>query len=423
MTAKQPTYDDECGCGLAEGGAWPLYQALAVICQMATPIRETQSLLLAQTVGRVLAKSLFSSDPLPRFDHAAMDGYAVRRAELVGRGPWHLPIGQRVAAGQSAAPHTRGQIARIFTGAPIPAGADAVVMQEQVAISNGLVRIDDRPTHGAHIRRRGEEAATGAELLASGRRLSARDVGVAACAGVTHLEVIRPVRIALLTTGDELCRPGETATSGRIADVNTPMLTAALGRPDVMIVQAAHVLDTAENHRSALKSASKTADIILTTGGVSVGEEDHVRAAVRALGGQIHIPAVAIKPGKPVTVGRLGGAIWLGLPGNPMSACLTFMLFGLPLIASMAGATDSPERRYAVAGNEITRRPGRCELRPAMITGQDDLGRPRLSISGSIHSGRMTPLCRADGCAVVPADAERIAVGDRLEFLQFPEGL
>lgn len=415
--------DDGCGCGTAQGSAWPLERALDAARQMADPVQGTESLSPGSAVGRVLAEAIAAPWPLPRFDHSAMDGYALRRADFAGDGPWQMPIGQRVPAGQPGLTLGKGEVARIFTGAPIPEGADTVIMQEQVSVRDGIVRIDRLPAPGSNIRRCGEEVPEGSELLPAGRRLTARDIAVAACAGLHTLTVRRAVRVALLTTGDELCEPGAIPAPGRIPDVNTPMLMAALARPDVALVRQHQVPDTHAAHVDALAEACRDADLVVTTGGVSVGEEDHVRAAVAALGGRIEVPAVAIKPGKPLTFGRVGQAIWLGLPGNPMSAFVTFMLFGLPLLSGLAGSPMSAPRRQAVAGNSLTRSPGRCELRPACIDGQDDDGRLRLSIGGAIHSGRMTPIARADGCAVIPAHAERIGAGDPVDFIAFPEGL
>ncbi|WGW03639.1 molybdopterin molybdotransferase MoeA [Tropicibacter oceani] len=413
---------NDCGCGQAQGGAWTLDAALRAVAAMTAPLSQVEDVPLARAAGRVLATPVIARAPLPRFDHAAMDGYALRHADLTGPGPWSLPVDQRIAAGQAPEALAAGRAARIFTGAPLPDGADTVIMQEHAHVSDGILHLDRLPQPGTHIRRQGEETAKGAVLLEAGQRLGARHIAVAACAGAQSVTVRRPVRVVLLATGDELCDPGQTPGPGLIVDVNTPMLTAALTRADVTLLRACHVPDSRADHVQALAKAARDADLIVTTGGVSVGEEDHMRAAVLALGGQIDIPAVAIKPGKPVTLGRLGAAHWLGLPGNPMSAFVTFMLFGLPLLSALSGSALPTARRTGVLTHDIARRLGRCEIRPACIDGQDAMGRLQLTVSQGIHSGRMTPLARADGCVVLPASGEPLCQGTQIDFLQFPEG-
>lgn len=412
---------DGCGCG--GGAAWPLEMARKAATDLPRAVAEVETLSLAGALGRILAEPVITSVPLPRFDHSAMDGYAVRRADLRGEGPWQLAVSQRVAAGQAPAPLAMGTAAQVFTGAPLPSGADAVIMQEHVTTARGGIFVTTRPAPGSHIRTRGEEMAEGSAVLSPGKRLTSRDIALAASAGVATVSVARPVRVALLTTGDELRQPGESLNPGQITDVNTAMLSAAMARPDVTLSEIRHVPDTRADHLTAMAAAFETADLVITTGGVSVGEEDHVRAAFQTLGGRVEVPAINLKPGKPVAFGTCKDALWLGLPGNPMSAFVTFALFGQPILSALGGCTEPSPQRYAASANDMTRRPGRSEVRPASDDGQDELGRLRLQIGDAVHSGRMSPLANADGMAILPAEADRIAAGDLVEFISFERGI
>lgn len=407
--------DRNCGCGGPK--VLSLDEARARVA--AVPIKHLgmERLPVGRTLGRVLAEPLCAVQAVPAFDNAAMDGYAVSLDALQGAGPWRLPLTGRVPAGGSATLLNGGAV-RIFTGAPVPEGADAVIMQEQVRHTAGWIEIDRRPQTGDHIRHKGEELEPGAEVLPAGLYLTPRALAAAVSVGHATLPVRKRLRVAVVTSGDELRPAGEILSAGQITDVNGPLLAAMLERSDVDLVSHRCIQDTHAAHVAALSEATERADIVITTGGLSVGEEDHMRAAIADLGGEISIPGVAVKPGKPVSLGRVGAAHWLGLPGNPMAAFVTFALLGLPLIDRLSGAVTPSLQRLPLAA-ALTRRPGRLEARPARRDssgGQIILGEP-------VHSARMTPLIAADGLALIPADAGALDKGDLVDFLPFPDGV
>lgn len=357
----------------------------------------------------------------PAFDNAAMDGYAVATSALTGNGPWTLLVVARVPAGQDVTQAVSGATAaRIFTGAPIPAGADAVIMQEAVVRDGDVIHISHRPAPGLNIRRTGTDMAKGATLLDKGHRLGPREIAACAAAGAGVVRVRRKLRVALLVTGDEVRRAGGARKAAQIWDVNTPMLAAALAAAGVDIVDTAHGADSLSGLVRQMGDMAARADLIITTGGISVGEEDHVKPAFKALGGETLFSGVAIKPGKPVSCGRIGAAFWLGLPGNPLSAFVTWQLFGMALVRGLAGETSrTPARRHVVTSAAIRRKPGRCELRPATLAGFDAHGREIVTFEDGTHSARVGRLSLANGLMLLPADADNLPAGSLVEFQPF----
>lgn len=416
---KDMTAERDCGCGCTASGSLGLNEAMALSARLAAPVPEVEEITLSQASGRVLARAVSSAFPVPRFDNSAMDGFALSCSALEGAGPWELPLAGRVAAGASGAPVAFGNAVRIFTGAPLPNGTDTVVMQEHVVLIGDHVQINQRPAKGAHVRRRGEEMAHGAEILPIGCRMTPRAIAVAASGGVGRVTVRRRVRVALLNSGDEVRPAGATLSDAQIPDVNGPMLAALLSRPDTDLVMHRHVPDTLDAHLEALAQASNVADLVVTTGGVSAGAEDHMRAAAALLDARIDIPSVAIKPGKPVVVGQIGAALWLGLPGNPMSAYVTVALLGLRLLDALCGAPNAQRLHRVHVLNPVRHQPGRSEVRPAVL----DATGCSVTIGGPVHSGRMTPMVLADGCVLIPAAAEALSPGDMVDFLPFNQGI
>jgi molybdopterin molybdotransferase len=323
----------------------PLDEALAELLGQALPLAGSQSVSTFDADGRVLAEDLLASLNVPGHDNSSMDGYAVRLADL-GAGE-ALVVSQRIAAGSAAAPLQSGTVARIFTGAPVPPGADAIVMQEDVAVQDdGRVQIKVSPSLGQWIRRRGEDVARGAVVLQSGQRLSPAELGLAASIGFDRLPVARRVRVALLSTGDELVMPGEVAPeampAGAIYNSNRFFLRALLARLGCEVSDLGIVPDDRQATVQALAQAAQAHDLILTSGGVSVGEEDHIKPAVQALG-ELQLWQMAIKPGKPFAYGRVnhvqGFAHFIGLPGNPVSSFVTFLLLVRPFLLRLQGAS------------------------------------------------------------------------------------
>lgn len=423
MTVHTSIASPGCGCDRRDM-LQPLIsidEALARIAAHVAPAGPTEAVTLERALGRSLARPVRSRSMVPAFDNAAMDGYAIATSALTGAGPWVLRVVARVPAGQQTAASVAGPVAaRIFTGAPIPGGADAVVMQEDVVRDGEVIHLSRRPAAGLNIRRSGSEMAKGTPVLDKGRRLGPRDIAACAAAGAGSLHVRRRLRVALLVTGNEVRHAGDTRRAAQIWDVNTPMLTASLAAAGVEIVASAHGADDPSGLASQLGDMAARADLVVTTGGVSVGEEDHVKPAVAALGGEILFGGVAIKPGKPVSFGRIGDATWLGLPGNPLAAFVTWQIFGMALIRGLNGeVAQAPTRRHVVTATDLRRKPGRCELRPATIAGFDAHGREIVRFEDATHSARVGRLPLADGLVFLPADVESLPAGALVEFQLF----
>ncbi len=413
--------EDGCGCDASEvqPGLLTLDAALDECRQAVRVLRETEIVPLADAPGRHLAGSLISWTNVPPFANSAMDGYALSSDALKGPGPWLLPVTDRVAAGDAPPSLKPGHAARIFTGAPLPAGADTVIAQEEARVDAGMMRLDRAPAPGTNVRSAGEDMAAGDAVLGQGHALTRRDVALAAATGAGRLTVRRRVRIAILVSGAELKQAGEPLDPGMIRDVNGPMLNALLDRADVELLTRECVGDDPAAIADALRRLSQEADLVVTTGGVSVGDEDHLRRTVVAAGGRLRFGGVAIKPGKPISLGHIGDALWLGLPGNPVAAFVGWHLFGQTLLRGLQGASTSVERQLVSALAPITHRPGRCELRPARLAGHDGQGRQLVNCGDATHSARVRPLAEADGLVLIPAQTETLAAGDLAEFFPF----
>lgn len=422
MTFFPRTLNTGCGCDSADALATliSLDEALAHIERSVSPVSGTEEVALCAAKGRVLARPICARADMPRFDHAAMDGYALRAADLCGPGPWRLPVAGRYAAGDEVLDRLpSGAAARIFTGAPVPAGSDCVVMQEHVCQKGDHILLNHAPLPGDNIRARGEEHRKGTEILTTGTRMTARAIAAVAASGHGRIPVRRPIRVTLIVTGSEVTSPGARGLNGAdIWDVNTPMLHAALMRAGVDLIGIVAVADDRVEICQRLRDAAARSDLIVSTGGVSVGEEDHLHAALRNAGGEIAFAGVAIKPGKPVTLGKLGRALWLGLPGNPQAAFVTWTLFGEAVLAQLSGlGAPALARRNVVLAHPISRKPGRCEIRPARLSGTDGTGRDGIQCAQGGNSGQMTALAAADGLAFLPADADHLPAGALVEFL------
>jgi molybdopterin molybdotransferase len=323
----------------------PLDEALQDLLERAQPALPEESVSTFEADARVLTQDLCSPLDVPGHDNSSMDGYALRLADLPAA--HGLPVSQRIAAGSAAGALQAGSLARIFTGAPVPAGADAIAMQEDaLVLDDGRVQIKTLPSAGQWIRRRGEDVARGAVVLRRGQRLSPAELGLAASIGFDCLPVARRPRVALLSTGDELVMPGDVAPEamppGAIYNSNRFFLRALLQRLGCEVTDLGIVPDRREATIEALAEAARSHDLILTSGGVSVGEEDHIKPAVQALG-ELQLWQIAIKPGKPFAYGRVnraqGFAHFIGLPGNPVSSFVTFLLLVRPFLLRLQGAS------------------------------------------------------------------------------------
>lgn len=393
-------------------------QALERLLAAAQPVAEIRSQPLTAASGRVLALAQRSTVAVPPLDNSAMDGYAVRCADVAAAGV-RLPVSQRIPAGTVGTALQPGTAARIFTGAPVPAGADAVVMQERCEHGAGGVVINHVPRPNENIRRAGEDIAPGGEILEPGIRLRPQDIALAAAAGLPELPVYRRVRVGVFITGDELVQPGEPLPPGAIYNSNRYALRALLEGLGCAVRDLGTVPDNLAATRDALRCAAADNDLILTSGGVSVGEEDHVKPAVDAEG-RLDLWKIAIKPGKPLAFGeirRAGGKAWfIGLPGNPVSAMVTFMVMVRPFVLRLQGVRDVTPRAFAMRADFDWPRPDvRAEFLRARINDQGGV-----ELFRNQGSGVVTSLCRGDGLVINPPGLA-IARGDNVRFVPYAE--
>jgi molybdopterin molybdotransferase len=389
-------------------------EALVALLEGVRPT-DTEPQPLSTSGGRVLAEAVPARLDVPGFDNSAMDGYALSHRDA---GHW-LPIAQRIAAGTPAVPLAPGSCARIFTGGEIPPGADAVVMQERVEVAEGRAWIPRGIPEGDNVRRRGRDVVAGEALLPAGERLEAAALGHLAGQGITEVTVRRRPRVALLSTGDEIVDPGKPLGPGQIYNSNRPMLSRLLERFGAEPVLAFTVPDDAEATRCMLSEAAASADLVVTTGGVSVGEEDHVKAAVEQLG-RLDLWRLAIRPGKPLALGRLprpdgSEARFVGLPGNPVSSYVGAWLFLRPLVGALLAcpALAALPRLAATADFATATGPRRHYMRVRLVFDEDGI---RARAFDDQNSGVLSSCVQADALAVVPAH-RRIEPGDRVDCL------
>lgn len=395
-------------------------QALEKLLTAAQAVEEIRSLPLTAAAGRVLAISQQSTVAVPPLDNSAMDGYAVRIADVAVAGVC-LPVSQRIPAGTVGTTLQPGTAARIFTGAPVPAGADAVVMQERCEHGEHGVVINQVPRANENIRRAGEDIAIGATILQAGSKLRPQDIALAASAGLPELPVYRRVRVGVFFTGDELVQPGEPLPPGGIYNSNRYALRALLEGLGCEVRDLGTVPDQLEATREALRKAAIDNDLIVTSGGVSVGEEDHVKPAVEAEG-QLDMWKVAIKPGKPLAFGEVrrsvengGGKAWfIGLPGNPVAAIVTFLVMVRPFVLRLQGVSDVTPRAFNLRADfDWLRADARAEFLRGRIN--DDGG---VELYQSQGSGVMTSLCWGDGL-VFNQPGLAINKGDSVRFVPY----
>lgn len=393
----------------------PVEQALARLLEMAeaAPVVESETVLLAQAQGRVLAQDMIATLDLPPWPNSAMDGYALRLADWIGE---PLVVSQRIFAGQAPEPLAPGTCARIFTGAPVPAGADCVEMQE-----NAEVFADQRvgftePMHpGQNIRPQGQETRTGDKVLAAGTRLGPIELGLAASLGLASLQVVRRVRVAVLSTGDELIEPGQPLGPGQIYNSNRVLLCSWLKRLECDVVDAGILPDDLEKTRLAL-GALNDVDLILSTGGVSVGEADFLGHALREEG-ELSLWKLAIKPGKPLTFGHFRGVPVIGLPGNPASTLVTFALLARPYLLRRQGVADVTPLQFPVPAGFAWTKPGN---RREYLRGRLEQGRAVFYKNQS--SGVLRSAAWADGLIEV-LEGSTVAEGDWVNFIPLSEVL
>lgn len=394
-------------------------QLLSELLDRARVLTATELVRTEVALSRVLGVTQISNITVPPLDNSAMDGYAVRAVECHSGQP--LLISQRIAAGQVGTPLQIASAARIFTGAPIPSGADAVVMQEDCIVDGNTIRLQHPVKPGAHIRRAGEDIMAGDEILPRGTRIGAAHMGLAASIGLAALPVYRRLKVASFSTGDELVQPGTPLQPGQIYNSNRYTLTGLIQTLGCEWIDMGAIPDTLNDTVTTLQRAATLADVIITSGGVSVGEEDHVKAAVSQLG-SIDMWKVAMKPGKPVAFGRIAEADFIGLPGNPVSAFATFSLFARPFLLKRMGASQLRPTVYRVrAASEWIKSGDRREFLRGRTRIAED-GELEVQLYPNQSSGVLNSTVWANGFVDLEV-GQTIQIGDMVKFIPFSEVL
>lgn len=401
----------------ASPGLISVEQAIEKILAQAEPVAQVEQVGILEALNRVLAEDLHSTIDVPGYDNSAMDGYAVRSQDCQTSGSV-LPVTQRIPAGQVGTTLEPGSAARIFTGAPVPEGADAVVMQEMCQQDGDSVTVNTVVKAGSNVRRAGEDIAKGSAVLNTGKRLRAQELGLLASVGLAEFKVRRKLKVATFFTGDEIVSPGQPLAPGQIYNSNRYTLRGLLQAMDCEIIDLGIVPDTLDDTVEVLKKAATGADLVITSGGVSVGEEDYVRIALEKLG-ELSMWRIAMKPGKPVAFGKVGDALFMGLPGNPVSVFVTFLLFARALILKLQGADDHMVKRVSVIADFDWPKVKRQEyLRVRLVEKDNQVMAQLFPHQGS---GVLSSASWADGLVEVILDKE-IKKGDMVNYLSF-EGL
>lgn len=395
------------------------HEALLQLTSSVTAVGKVVDKPLLQALGAVLAESIESKIDVPGCAMSSMDGYAISTTDLAASGTTYLPLSQRIAAGTAGEALAAGTAAQIFTGAPIPDGADAVIMQEQVDADDHGIRFDSRPTRGNNIRPAGNDIHCGTTILHKGCRLRAQDIGLAASIGLQTLPVYEPLKVGMFFTGDELVEPGQKLGVGKIYDSNRYTLHGLLESMGCEIIDLGLVGDTLAATSEAMVRASTQADLVVTTGGVSVGEEDHVRIAMEQLG-ELRLWRLAIKPGKPLAYGQINETAFIGLPGNPVSVFATFCLLVCPVIQTLQGRDwHEPISLPVTADFDWPKPDSRREFLRARLA-LDANGQTVAQIYPNQDSGVLTSTVWADGFVEI-AENQTVQAGESVNYLPFAQ--
>ena len=413
-----PNLAEDCAAGEALHSA---ESAFAEIVALASLVAERQTITVAAANGRVLAADVVTATQLPPFDNSAVDGFGITQNDVERQPPMRLSVSTHVAAGDRIGPVLgAGQAARLFTGAPIPPGVAAVVLEERCELVGSTLTVKVPVPDGANIRRGGEDVPKGSAIVDAGTLLDARHIAILAAAGVANVEVRRPIRVGILSNGNELRYGGAPLDAGQIHDANRPMLLAMLSSPLIEAIDLGCHRDEVQILTDVFRGGARGADVIISSGGVAGSDADHIARAVAAAGGSMRRFRLALKPGKPILAGRIGRTVVLGLPGNPVAAMVNFLLFGRALIGASVGlCVERPRGQAAVTATPFGHALGRTEFVPARIAGRDEMGRPQVEKLGRGGSARLRPLVLADGLAEIPADAGELDVGAPVAFHAF----
>lgn len=398
-------------------GLMPFAQALEKMLSAISPIHDTESVLLKQALGRVLAADITSPINVPPHNNSAMDGYAFAYESLASQE--YLTLAGRSMAGQ---PFTgtcqKGECVRIMTGAKLPAGCDTVEMQENCAAEGESIRFLEKRKQGDHVRYAGEDITKGEIVFAKGRRLSAIDIGVLASLGINELSVFRQLTVALIATGDELKTLGEPLGNGDIYESNSYALTGMLQNLNVKVIDFGVIQDNEEAIRQAFIQADAQADAVISSGGVSVGDADYTKTVLEQLG-EIAFWKIAMKPGKPFAFGTLANSYFFGLPGNPVSAMVTADLLAMPALMKMQNCHAKPlQRLKAKALSDLRKSPGRMDFQRGILS-QNEEGELTVSSTGSQGSGILTSIAFANCYIVLPSEQGRVSAGEMVDVQLF----
>jgi molybdopterin molybdotransferase len=410
-------------CFAFSGPLLPVDEVERIIRERVTPVAEIETVALGAAGGRVIARDVVAPIDLPPFDNSAVDGYAVRHADLAAGAETRLAVVERVTAGHAAARALAAGVAvRIFTGAPMPAGADTVFMQEDVHAERGTVTVPPGLKAGANRRLAGEDVRAGSVVLPAGRRLLAQDVALAAAVGLTALDVFRRVRVAVFSTGDEIVEPGTERPAPALFDANRYLLAGLLERHGAATTDLGILPDDPERLARAIAAAAAGHDLVVTSGGVSTGEADHVRHAVEAIG-RLVFWRVAIKPGRPVAMGVIPGAgasaAFVGLPGNPAAAYVTFARVVRPLLLRLAGVEAAPLVALPVrAAFGHRKKAGRREYVRVKLARAAD-GAVEVVKHAQEGAGIITSLTETDGLVELPEETTTVEPGATVGFLSY----
>ena len=409
------------GCCDTQSGLLPLEDALQKMVEAIEQVPASEQVAIEHAVGRVLAEPQQATLNVPPHDNSAMDGYAVVTDGLAQDGMLTL-VGKSFAGHPFSGRLNAGECVRIMTGAAIPNGADAVVMQEHTTANEHSIQFHRVPSVGENIRRTGDDITAGDVILPQGRQLRAADIGLLASIGKQDVPVYKKLRIGLLSTGDELMMPGEPLSFGDIYESNSFTLGAMLHKLDMEVVNLGVIPDNPEYIRTAFDQAMAMVDVIITSGGVSVGEADFVKPILEQLG-EIRFWKLAIKPGKPFTFGKLGNTFFLGLPGNPVSAQVTFHQLGLPFLQQLGGGQWQPRLTLqATAADAFKKKPGRRDFQRGVLS-QDAQGQLVVHKTGTQSSGVLTSMAHANCYIILPEASSGVDAGEPVTVEPFDHAL